>query len=106
MSKTPATLTVKQAEVLAVIDRLMLERYGLPPTFREIAAACGVRVFATVGVVQRLAAKGFLGGDTKTTRSFRILRRIDGDRMLVRGAWHAFGWYVFVSAEALGREAA
>lgn len=87
-------LTARQAEVLACIDGFAAHS-GYPPSLREAATACGVR--GHTGLVCHLRAlkkKGFVRvhGTRRLrgchARGLEIVRRRDGDRVLIRGAWY------------------
>lgn len=83
-------LTPSQAALLAAIDELTLRR-GFPPTVREAAARLGCRINCVCGLEHILIRQGFLGktfGDF--ARTWRILRRVDGERILIAGRW--FRW--------------
>lgn len=97
-------LTPRQAECLAAIDAA-LWRDQRAPTLRELALALGTAADLPQGPnvsLQALIRKGFLERDRfgcirPGARTLRIVKRRDGDRVLIRGAW-----YEFVPADRLG----
>jgi CRP/FNR family transcriptional regulator len=79
-------LTPSQLKVLRLL--LQLESAGRPPTYREIAAACGWRAPGTVrDHVRALTRLGML----TTSRQARSLRLTEGGRALVAGAEGCLG---------------
>jgi len=85
-----APLTETQAEILAFIDACCCR--GIPPTRLEIGEHFGWSSpkAATTSHLKPLAKKGFVEIDTKAARGIRILKRRDGNKVLIRGRWYEF----------------
>ena len=80
-------LTDKQREVLAAIDALTIER-GYSPSLTEIGERYGSPwTHAMRQFCQALTRKGFLERPPFRIRAMRIVKRDDGDAVLVAGKW-------------------
>lgn len=66
---TPDDMT---EQVYAFI-RLTIERFGMPPTFREIATGCFISLGTVMRHVDRLEAQGRLVREQNKARSIRLV---------------------------------
>ena len=70
-----AVLTERQGECLAAIEAL-IERLGVPPTFRELADELGVTSSNGVNdLLCRLERKGFITRVPWKSRGIRVVKR-------------------------------
>jgi Mn-dependent DtxR family transcriptional regulator len=67
----PADLTPRQAELVALIDRLTTSR-GFPPTLRECAAALRVTHPRVDTIARGLERRGVLTHEPRVARSWRL----------------------------------
>jgi SOS-response transcriptional repressor LexA len=66
------TLTPRQAEFVAAVDRLTREN-GFPPTLQELADAIGVSTCRAAGLATIAVARGHLLHTPRRARSFRVV---------------------------------
>jgi SOS-response transcriptional repressor LexA len=68
------TLSPRQAELVAVVERLTAQA-GYPPSCREIAAVMGVHYSRAHQLIASAAARGAVARDPGKMRSVRVLHR-------------------------------
>lgn len=85
-----APLTATQAAIVALIDGGICR--GIPPTRLEIGEHFGWASpkAATTSHLKYIAKKGFIAIDSQEARGIRILKRRDGNKVLIRGQWYEF----------------
>lgn len=83
-------LTPRQADVLAYIDSCITR--GIPPTREEIGNHFGWASpkAATTTHFRAIKKKGFIEVDSVAARGIRIIKRRDGNKVLIRGQWYEF----------------
>ena len=92
-------LTDRQAEVLATIDRLLCD--GVVPTFSRLMRLLGIGCPNSVAHhLRALARKGFIRRELDLEGAIQIVRRVDGDRLLLYGRWHSPGDTVVYQGQA------
>lgn len=90
---TDVRLSKRQQQILDVV-KAKIKSDGFPPTIREIGHAVGLSSSSTVhSHLQVLAQKGYLENDKGSSRSLRLVQRVDLrevrdllDRWLVSGS--------------------
>lgn len=93
-------LTPRQAQILLTIQQSW-DRYGYPPTVRDLSRAFGISVNAIFQHLQALERKGWLDLNQgkwwrwRLSRSMRLLRRlyevaeVQGGELVATGQWLA-----------------
>ena len=79
-------LTNKQLEVYLSI-RGFIDKYGFPPSIRELCKMCGLSSPATMLThLKNLRDKGYIAYNDKQSRTIRIIKEVDYDT--IRNNWN------------------